>query len=174
MQIIHNSSEALRADVLKNRDEIRDRKAFNATKRKEIAAAKQELTRRETADIAPVTKIIGRLQSRWDVLHTRTAESRLLLCKEAAALCGLQKHRKRDTKPKADTYIIGGLPIFHLRELNSEINAFILNPLTGLIKSNRRGSNSCFYGECDCGPSDSPAITLPLLKTPRRDHPSSW
>lgn len=123
IQLICDFSEDIRADISKTRGELGRRRASNARRKAELAATRQELARREAADVDPIVKTVGRIQSRWDILHTRTAESRLLLCKEAANLYGLRKQKKRGAKTKTGTYVVGGLPIFHLRDLNSKLNA---------------------------------------------------
>ncbi|KAI4171496.1 MAG: hypothetical protein LQ343_004234 [Gyalolechia ehrenbergii] len=119
IQLLDDCSRELRADTGKIKDEIKNRTASNAKRKAELAAARQELTRREAADFGPTIKQLGRIRNRWDVLHTRTAESRLLLCEEAAGLYGLRKQRRRGARSKVDTYALGGLPIFHLRDLNN-------------------------------------------------------
>ncbi|KAL9028093.1 MAG: hypothetical protein Q9196_003489 [Gyalolechia fulgens] len=119
IRLVDESSRDLRAAASKIKDEIRNRKAANARRNAELAAAVQELARREAGDLGPMMKQVGRIQNRWNTLHTRTAESRLLLCKEAASLYGLRKQRRHGAKSKVDTYAVGRLPIFHLRDLNN-------------------------------------------------------
>ncbi|KAL2814741.1 UV radiation resistance protein and autophagy-related subunit 14-domain-containing protein [Aspergillus granulosus] len=54
----------------------------------------------------------------WNSLHTKTAEARIFLCREVASLYGLrQKVRKRDNGLK-ESYMIGGVNIFDLRDMN--------------------------------------------------------
>ncbi|KAL8842515.1 MAG: hypothetical protein Q9170_000469 [Blastenia crenularia] len=119
VQLMHSFSRDLSADASSIKDEIQRRKASNVTRKSGLAAIRRELARREVVEMSPTIKTISRLHARWDELHVSTAESRLLLCKEAAGLYGLQKQRKRSTKSKIDTYTVGGLPIFHLRDLNN-------------------------------------------------------
>lgn len=119
IRLVDEGYRDLRADTSQIKNQIRTQRASNARRKDEIVAARQGLARREAADLGPMVKQIGRIQSRWDLLHTRTAESSLLLCKEAASLYGLRKHRRRGAKMKADAYAVGGLPIFHLRDLNN-------------------------------------------------------
>ncbi|KAI4183391.1 MAG: hypothetical protein L6R41_005421 [Letrouitia leprolyta] len=119
VQLVDDYTKGLRTDISQIKDQIRTQRAFNARRKDEIVAAKQELTRREAGDLGPLAKQINRIQSRWERLHAETAESSLLLCQEAASLYGLRKHRKRGAKSKVDIYAVGGLPIFHLRDLNN-------------------------------------------------------
>ncbi|KAL8940249.1 MAG: hypothetical protein Q9216_002903 [Gyalolechia sp. 2 TL-2023] len=119
IRLVDDSSRDLRADIGQVKDEIRNWKTSNARRKAELAAARQELKRHEAGDLGSMVKQTGRIQNRWDVLHTRTAESRLLLCKEAASLYGLRKQRRRGAKSKVDAFAVGGLPIFHLRDLNN-------------------------------------------------------
>ncbi|KAJ0421003.1 UV radiation resistance protein and autophagy-related subunit 14-domain-containing protein [Aspergillus carlsbadensis] len=62
----------------------------------------------------------------WNSLHTKTAEARIFLCREVASLYGLrQKVRKRDNGLK-ESYMIGGVNIFDLRDLNGKLSLFSL------------------------------------------------
>lgn len=122
--LILEYSDHLRAEVGKVNQEIAGRRASNAKRRDELARARQELARHAAVDRGTVEKAIGRIQHRWDIVHTRTAESRLLLCKEAANLYGLQDQNKVKAS-RLKTYAIGGLPIFSLRNLNSEIHSVL-------------------------------------------------
>ncbi|KAL9602155.1 MAG: hypothetical protein Q9219_002019 [cf. Caloplaca sp. 3 TL-2023] len=119
IQTSHEFADDLRADMSKIKESIRNRRTSNEKRKADLAAARQELARQEAQNIGPTLKTIGRIRSRWDMLHIRTAESRLLLCKEAASLYGLQKLKKRDAKSKMDIYAVGGLPIYNLRDLNN-------------------------------------------------------
>lgn len=122
-------AKGLRAEVSKIRDEVTSRRASNVKRRSELTAARQKLAQQEALEVAPIVKGIGRLQNRWEILRTKTAQSRLLLCREAASLYGLQKRSRRQSKSKAAPYVIGGLPIYHLRDLNGRITLYPRRPL---------------------------------------------
>lgn len=125
-QIVLDHTNDLRIEIAKIREEVAGRRALNANRRSDLAAARQKLARREVLEVAPIVKSLGRIRTRWDTIQTKTAESRLLLFKEAASLYRLQKRRKHPAKSKIDGFVMGGLPIYHLRDLNSKISPWFL------------------------------------------------
>ncbi|KAL8909421.1 MAG: hypothetical protein Q9207_000256 [Kuettlingeria erythrocarpa] len=111
-------AKALHSNIFRIRDQITSRRASNLKRRSDLTAAKQKVAQQEALKIAPLVKGIGRLRNRWDILHAKTAQSRLLLCTEAASLYGLQKRSKRKSRSNNPLYVVGGLPIYDLRDLN--------------------------------------------------------
>lgn len=111
--------EALREETEKIKAEITTRKARLLRRRSEFASAKQELSKSQATAVEPVDKGIKRTEHRWDVIHNKTAESRLFLCREAALLYGLNQRKRKKGALGRDVYFIGGVPIADLRDLNS-------------------------------------------------------
>lgn len=122
-------TQALHSKNFQIRDEITSRTASNLKRRSDLTAAKQKLAQQEALEIAPLVKGIGRLRTRWEILHAKTAQSRLLLCREAASLYGLQRRSKRQSRSKTALYVIGGLPIYHLRDLNGRSTLYLMRLL---------------------------------------------
>ncbi len=119
-QLTLHCAEQLRLETSKVRDDIAHRKAENQERRNAIIAARKEIARRETVDVSRLEKSVAGIHTRWNTMHSRTAESRLLLCREAANLYGLKKYSNRVATSASDTYLIGGLPIYNLKDLNSK------------------------------------------------------
>ncbi|KAL8669029.1 MAG: hypothetical protein Q9168_006362 [Polycauliona sp. 1 TL-2023] len=92
----------------------------------EVLAARKELTHRRAVELGRLEKNIAGIHGRWDAMHARTAESRSLLCREAMSLYGLKKRSIRAAPSASETYYIGGLPIYNLRELNSADPAVVM------------------------------------------------
>ena len=111
--------EALREETEKIKAEIATRKVRLLRRRSEFASAKQELSKSQTSAIEPVDKGIKRTENRWDVIHNKTAESRMFLCREVALLYGLHQRKRKKGGLGRDIYYIGGVPIADLRDLNS-------------------------------------------------------
>lgn len=111
--------KALREETEKIKAEITTRKARLLKRRSEFASAKQELSKSQATAVEPVDKGIKRTEHRWDVIHNKTAESRLFLCREAALLYGLNQRKRKKGALGRDVYFIGGVPIADLRDLNS-------------------------------------------------------
>lgn len=110
---------SLREEIQNVKAEIAERKARLQRRRSEFASAKQELSQSQTNAVEPVEKGIRRTEHRWDILHNKTAEARLFLCREAALLYGLQQRKRKKGGLGRDVYYIGGVPIADLRDLNS-------------------------------------------------------
>lgn len=123
-QVIHSQAEALLETLKSIKIEIAKKKSQLSRRRSELAAAKQDLSRRKAIDYSTVEKAIGRTQQRWNVMHTRTADSRIFLSREAAKLYGL--HQRKQTKDGliAESYHVGIFPIHDLRDLHS------MNPIS--------------------------------------------
>ncbi|KAL8652863.1 MAG: hypothetical protein Q9210_002444 [Variospora velana] len=118
---VHDQIKNLRTQTNKTRDELASHRASIAKRKSDLDAARREFTRREAVEIGPIITGIGRTRARWDALHAKTAESRLLLCREAASLYGLRRRSPSLARSKKDGYIIGWLPIYHLRDFDTHL-----------------------------------------------------
>lgn len=111
--------EALRKETDNMRNEVAKRKSKLLRRRSDLKSATDALSQREAVAIDPVEQGVRRMEHRWDAMHTKTAESRVFLCREAAQLYGLQQRKRKRGGPGRDVYLIGGIPIADLRDLNS-------------------------------------------------------
>lgn len=111
--------KALREEIRTMKEDFSARQARIQKRRSDLAAARQELKLSRALAVESVEKGVRRTGQRWDLLHSRTAESRLFLCKEAAHLYGLSKQERRKDAKGRDIHNIGGVPIVDLRDLNS-------------------------------------------------------
>lgn len=118
-QVVLSHVEALREETQKIKADIAARKASLLKRRAEFASAKQELSQSQASALDPVDKGIKRTEHRWEIMHNKTAESRLFLCREVAQLYGLHQRKRKKGGLGRDVYFIGGVPIADLRELNS-------------------------------------------------------
>ena len=121
--LYHN--ELLQKEIQKIKDEIAERKARFRQRRLEFTSAKQELLQSQANGAEPVEKSTRRMEQRWDQMHSKTAEARLFLGREAALLYGLHQEKRRKGGLGRDIYHIGGIPIPDLRDLNSRFAATI-------------------------------------------------
>ncbi|KAL8871999.1 MAG: hypothetical protein Q9174_002294 [Haloplaca sp. 1 TL-2023] len=122
---ISEASEHVRTEIARLEHDIVTRRAGNMKRRKDLAMARSELGRRIISDRESAEKTLARIQRRWNTIHTRTIDSQLLLCREAASLFGLHD-ASQQSPPAIKTCAIGGLPIFSLKELNSKFSGFTL------------------------------------------------
>lgn len=114
--------EDLQSRIKDKKFEISQRKIGLARRRSDSESALYQLSEREAGLLGGVRNNIKRTDHIWHSNHTKTAEARIFLCREAASLYGLrQKVRKRDNRLK-ETYIIGGVGILDLREMNGKFH----------------------------------------------------
>ena len=118
-QSVVNHIEALREETQKIKSEIVARRARLLRRRSEFTSAKQELSQSQASTVNTVDKSIKRTEHKSDLMHNKTAESRFFLCREVALLYGLQQRKRKKGGLGRDVYLIGGLPITDLRDLNS-------------------------------------------------------
>ncbi|KAI9367819.1 UV radiation resistance protein and autophagy-related subunit 14-domain-containing protein [Aspergillus egyptiacus] len=106
-------------------ENITNKRALSSARQKAVSSeieksAKYQLAEREAACLAGIQNNIKRTDHLWHSLHSKTAEARIFLCREVASLYGLrQKVKKRDNGPK-ESYMIGGVSIIDLRDLNGK------------------------------------------------------
>ena len=118
-KVLHSHIEQMRADVARRKEGVAGRSSS-------LKAASGLVQQEDDRSMRPMQKNISNTQVSWDRLHNRTAEARVFLCREAAALYGLQRRRKKKGAPGRDLFLIGGVSIVDLRDLNS---MYQLSPL---------------------------------------------
>lgn len=92
-----------------------------------LRMAKEKLKERRERWLNGKDKVVTRMEKNWALLHTRTAQGRVDLCKEAADLAGLKYRKRRGADGgMRDEYIIGYNPAPNLKELNCKFNSSCL------------------------------------------------
>ena len=170
-QSVLSHVEALREETQQIKSEIAARKVRLLRRRSEFNSAKQELSQSQASAVEPVDKSIKRTEHRWEVMHNKTAESRLFLCREVALLYGLQQRKRKKGGLGRDVYLIGGVPIADLRDLNS---MYVLDSFRSHLNHRRCNTSPRHNLYHSSRPPHSPSLTLPLPPTPSRNYPSSW
>ncbi|KAI9835727.1 MAG: hypothetical protein M1819_001905 [Sarea resinae] len=125
-------SELLQSEIETGKADISRRKALLAQRRSELTEAGRELPSRRATTLGTVKKSISRTEARWDALHSKTVESRAFLCREAANLYGFRQRRRKKSGTIKEDYVIGGVGIVDLRELNSASPTQITTSITNL------------------------------------------
>ena len=113
-------TENLRADIKKRKEEITKKKANIIARRAAIGSATGDLARLESQNDGPLKEEIALIERKWSAINGSAAEVRIILCKEVATLYGLQQRKRKKGAPGRDIYLIGGVPIVDLRDLNSK------------------------------------------------------
>ncbi|KAJ5936431.1 hypothetical protein N7454_005066 [Penicillium verhagenii] len=116
IEILRGEIEAKRADIL-------ERKARLARRRSDAESAQYQLGEREAIILTGLQNNTKRTEHLWHTLHSKTAEARIFLCREAAHLYGLRQ-RAAKKSDASQTYVLGGLAIVDLRDMNGKISIF--------------------------------------------------
>lgn len=115
--------KSLRADIKNKQTDISQRKAVLSRRRSDAESAKYQLAEREAATLANIENNTKRTDHLWHSLHSKTAEARIFLCREAANLYGLRQKvvdKDKEGGPR-EIYMIGGVPIVDLREMSGKL-----------------------------------------------------
>ncbi|KAI9884199.1 MAG: hypothetical protein M1823_004015 [Watsoniomyces obsoletus] len=122
---IQVQADTLRKDIEEARMELATLKAAVARRWTDYASVTHNLSSRRRGTLESVDKTTKRTSYRADQQHQKTAESRVFLCREAAKLYGLRQRRRKRGEGMKDEYVIGGLGIVDLKDLNSATPAQI-------------------------------------------------
>lgn len=111
--------EILKGEIATRKANICERRALLSRRRSDAESAHYKIEEREAATLASVQNTSKRTEHIWHSLHTKTAEARIFLCREAAHLYGLRLKttRKGEAHP---AYVLGSIPIVDLREMNGK------------------------------------------------------
>lgn len=111
--------ENLRKEIEAGKADIARRKALLAQRRSHALAATRGLAERRAGVLDTLASRVRETSQRWDTMHSEIVNARVFLCTEAADLCGLRQRRRQKGGSIRDDYIIGGISIVDLRDLNS-------------------------------------------------------
>ena len=123
IQSINKHAQSLRDETESLRVELDIWKLRLSKRRAMLDAAKRISAEQQQARLAPLHASVKQTKLRWDSLYADTVQARVFLCREAALLYGLTQRKRKNPSAGRDVYYIGGLPIFDLRDLNSESSA---------------------------------------------------
>ncbi|KAJ5753859.1 uncharacterized protein N7511_008012 [Penicillium nucicola] len=115
-ELLSEQLEALKSDIRAKKAEILERKELLARRRSDAESAMYQLEDRENAIVTGIQNTSKRTEHVWHSLHSRTAESRIYLCREVANLYGLRKKPKKGQA--REIYVLGGGSIIDLRDMN--------------------------------------------------------
>ncbi|KGO43706.1 UV radiation resistance protein/autophagy-related protein 14 [Penicillium expansum] len=101
--LVSHQLDALKLEVEAKKAEIAKQKEALARRRSDAESAKFQLEERESGILAGVQNTSKRVEHVWHSLHSKTAESRIYLCREVANLYGLRKAMKKGQS--RETYI---------------------------------------------------------------------
>jgi hypothetical protein len=116
--------EALVSEMNDKKLDISQRRLTLARRNSDTESAKYQLLEREGAMLTAIQNNTRRTEHLWHNLHTKTTDARIFLCREAANIYGLRQKSKRINGDSKETYVLGGMPIIDLRDMNGKLNLF--------------------------------------------------
>ncbi|KAF9894192.1 hypothetical protein FE257_007694 [Aspergillus nanangensis] len=100
--------EALGRDIKSKRHEVSQRKLALRQRYTDAESAKYQIDEREATTLASIQNNTKRTDHLWHSLHSKTAEDRIFLCREAASLYGLRQKARKTDGAHREVYTIGG------------------------------------------------------------------
>ncbi|KAL4813386.1 UV radiation resistance protein and autophagy-related subunit 14-domain-containing protein [Aspergillus spinulosporus] len=118
IEIVTNHIKSLQSRIKDKSLDISQRKIKLTRQRSDSESAIYQLSERESGMLSGIHNNIKRTDHLWHANHTKTAEARIFLCREAASLYGLRQKVRKNNNGVKETYTIGGVGILDLREMN--------------------------------------------------------
>ncbi|KAL4734645.1 UV radiation resistance protein and autophagy-related subunit 14-domain-containing protein [Aspergillus similis] len=120
IEIVANHIKSLQSRIKDKNLDISQRKIKLTRQRSDSESAIYQLSERESGMLSGIQNNIKRTDHLWHANHTKTAEARIFLCREAASLYGLRQKVRKINNGMKETYTIGGVGILDLREMNGK------------------------------------------------------
>ncbi|KAK5696873.1 hypothetical protein LTR97_008179 [Elasticomyces elasticus] len=111
---ITEKADELRQQIEDYREWAAKQKETHVRRRAEVQTEYKQLERQRPRVLEPVQTATRKSQQRLEKVQNRTVDARMLLCREAARLAGLEKRRGAEGKTE---YWLGGILIPDLRDL---------------------------------------------------------
>ena len=173
MRSVSGQIESLISEINDKRLDISQRRLALARQNSDSESAQYQLCERETALLAGMQNNTKRTDHLWHSLHSKTAEARIFLCREAANIYGLQRKTKNKDGALQETYTIGGVDIIDLRDLNGKSQSTIVVHVQSLIVENRGYTGLYIDLSFLCCAPSRPCVTLSVSQTSSRNHIAS-
>jgi chromosome segregation ATPase len=125
LDALKRRAEELRLEMEEYRRSISEQKTSIQRRQSDKDSATYGLLDRESKEQDALQSSMRRIRRRWELKHNEIVEGRAALCKPAARLAGLRRHRRpREDGTMREYYTIAcELPVFDLRELHSKLLA---------------------------------------------------
>jgi len=111
--------EALKEDIRAKKAHISERKAALSRRHSDAESAHYQLEEREAATLTGIQNTTKRTEHLWHSLHSKTAEARIFLCREAAHIYGLRQKSSRRNDGRV-AYMLGGIQMVDLKDMNGK------------------------------------------------------
>ncbi|EPS26041.1 hypothetical protein PDE_00977 [Penicillium oxalicum 114-2] len=125
--------DILKDEIKAKRIDILERQALLSRRRSDAESAQYELAEREASVLTNIQNTTKRTEHLWHTLHSKTAEARIFLCREAALLYGLRQRTSKRSDGR-HSYVLGGLGIIDLKDLNGASPVQISTSLSNVAR----------------------------------------
>ena len=132
--------ETLAAEIKDKKLDISQRRLTLTRRKSDADSAKYQLMEREAAVLTAIQNSTKRTDHLWNTLHNKTAEARIFLCREAANIYGLRQKNRRVNGDLKETYVLGGMSIIDLRDMNGKLSPMTVSLWT--FNANVQGTNT--------------------------------
>lgn len=116
---INRQIEALKEDIKAKKAHVLERRTVLSRRRSDVESAQYQLEEREAVTLTGIQNTSKRTEHLWHSLHSKTAEARIFLCREAAHLYGLRQKTSRRNDARV-SYMLGGITMVDLRDMNGK------------------------------------------------------
>lgn len=164
--------DILKDEIKAKRIDILERQALLSRRRSDAESAQYELAEREASVLTNIQNTTKRTEHLWHTLHSKTAEARIFLCREAAHLYGLRQRTSKRSDGR-HSYVLGGLGIIDLKDLNGMPGPASVHVRNVANPLNRRKSRANIYLALERCPPVGPRLSLPFIETARGNHLAS-
>lgn len=118
LEIIRAQQELLRQQINEAREQNTTRQVEHKRQRAAIQKKRLDLDKIKPQLVEPLKTEIRRLDHRLAKVQMRTTDGRVRLLRETARLAGLDQRKKSRNGTIKEEYLLGGLPMVDLRDLN--------------------------------------------------------
>ncbi|EMC95229.1 hypothetical protein BAUCODRAFT_72151, partial [Baudoinia panamericana UAMH 10762] len=117
IQRITEKAGELRRQIEEYKQYITHRREQLEHRRSDVLEERHELERQRPRAFAPIEAAVAKSRQKVHKVYQRTIDARVLLCREAALLSGLDRRRGKDGKHR---YWLGDLPMLDLRDMQGK------------------------------------------------------
>ncbi|KAI5366180.1 hypothetical protein Slin15195_G077030 [Septoria linicola] len=125
---IVDKAEELKKELEKYREYIAAQKQASEARRQRLAAESAEIEKSRSRATEPVLTVTKKAAQRLEKVRGRIVDARLLLCREAALAMDFQRRKGPNGRSE---YVLGGIIVPDLRQLNVKTQAQAKAPLVG-------------------------------------------
>jgi chromosome segregation ATPase len=117
--VIRSEAGALRDTVRQMKEDIYERRGLLAKRGTKLAEAKRMMAEGEK-DVRGLREQVEKVEEYGDSVHQKIGGDRRVLCREVCGLYGLQQKKRKRGASGRDVYLLGGVSVVDIRDINSK------------------------------------------------------